>query len=376
MENNQFYTQPQRPKKKRSARRACAAVLLVVLCFGAGIGGSYLGIQIWGKQNTSSTSLGITSNVAYTETSELSEMIETIKPTVVEITTELVSTESIFMQQYISSGAGSGVILTEDGYIATNYHVIEDATKITVRTKSGEEYEATLVGADEETDLALLKIEAQGLTPAVIGDSDALSEGDVAIVIGNPLGSLGGTVTRGIISALNREIEVEGQMMTLLQTDAAVNPGNSGGGLFNAAGQLVGIVNAKSEGVDVEGLGFAIPINEAMKVLNDLKENGYVTGRVYLGISMVDIETQQQALMYRVNGTGLYVAQVVEGSAADKAGLQVGDRIVSINGVEVQTSTELKEQLETCAVGDTILLQVDRDGKTMAITATLQERTE
>src|SRR5699024_342301 len=149
-------------------------------------------------------------------------------------------------QQYVSSGAGSGVILTQDGYIVTNHHVIEDANSITVRTRSGDEYNASLVGSDEQSDLAVLKIDATGLTPAVLGDSTTLEVGELAIAIGNPLGELGGSVTSGIISALDREMTIDGQTMTLLQTDAAVNPGNSGGGLFNANGDLIGIVNAKS----------------------------------------------------------------------------------------------------------------------------------
>ena len=183
----------------------------------------------------------------------IKSVVEQCADAVVEIQTESISSGGSLFQQYISSGAGSGVILTQDGYIVTNHHVIENATSILVRTRSGDEYNAQLIGSDQQSDLAVLKIDASGLTPAVLGDSTKLEVGDLAVVIGNPLGELGGTVTSGIISALDREVTIDGQVMTLMQTDAAVNPGNSGGGLFDANGDLVGIINAKSSGNNVEG---------------------------------------------------------------------------------------------------------------------------
>jgi serine protease Do len=182
-----------------------------------------------------------------------SEVASLTSDSVVEITTETVTTDS-WMQQYVTNGAGSGVIVTQDGYIVTNNHVIDGASKISVRLKNGTTYTASLIGSDSKTDVALLKIGATGLKPVVLGNSESLKVGDTAIAIGNPLGQLGGTVTEGIISALDRELVIKGKKMSLLQTDAAINPGNSGGGLFNNKGELIGIVVAKSSGSDVEAL--------------------------------------------------------------------------------------------------------------------------
>lgn len=291
---------------------------------------------------------------------------------VVEITTEGVSTDSA-MRQVITQGAGSGVILSEDGKIVTNNHVIDGASKITVTLRNGESYDATLVGTDAETDVALLKINATGLTPAEMGDSDSLQVGETAVAIGNPLGQLGGTVTNGIISALDRDITLEDQTMTLLQTNAAINPGNSGGGLFNGQGQLIGVVVAKSSGENVEGLGFAIPVNKVQKVVDQLSEYGYVKGRVALGVSLVDITTEQQALMYQVPQLGVYIWQVTEGGSAQEAGLQQGDCIQAIDGTKVSTATEVKEILQQHQVGDTIAVQVLRNGQTGTVNVTLKE---
>lgn len=205
----------------------------------------------------------------------------------VEVTTEAVTTNAFF-GQYVQSGAGSGVIITEDGYIITNNHVVSGASQVTVRTSDGTEYPATVVGADSKTDIAVLKIEATGLTPAVVGDSDSLQVGEFTLAVGNPLGELGGTVTDGIISALDREVTVENQTMNLLQTNAAVSPGNSGGGLFNERGELIGIVNAKSSGQNAEGLG-----------LRDPCQHGHSGGR----------GAYQQRICYRSPGHGRHGAE-------------------------------------------------------------------
>lgn len=293
---------------------------------------------------------------------------------VVEITTESM-TAGIRMQQYISEGAGSGVIVTEDGYIVTNNHVIEGANKITVRVKSGESYSASLAGTDSKTDIALLKISASGLQPAILGDSGTLEVGETAVAIGNPLGELGGTVTDGIISATSREIILDGETMNLLQTNAAINPGNSGGGLFNSSGELIGIVVAKSSGSDVEGLGFAIPINDAKTVIEQLMSNGYVQGRIDLGMSLVDIDSTQAAMMYRVQQLGIYVLKVEEGSNARSAGFQPGDCIVSVGGAAVSSSSDLNKALLEYSVGDIIDIQVVRGGMSTALSLTLSEYT-
>ncbi len=300
------------------------------------------------------------------------EIAEKCADSVVEVKTESVVTGS-FMGQYISTGAGSGVIFTDDGYIVTCYHVIEGATTINVVLRDGQTYEAKTIGYDEQTDIAIIKIEATGLSFAVFGDSDALVVGEDVVAIGNPLGELGGTVTNGIISALSREIIVQNQTMTLLQTNAAINPGNSGGGLFDAAGQLVGVVNAKSYGEEIEGLGFAIPSNTAYNVVSELLDHGYVGGRINLGIELVDITTNRQAYYYGLDSTGVYVYSVTINSQAAAAGIQVGDRIVSINGVEITSSSQIEQIRKNASVGDTWLIEIVRSGKKNTVSIVLEE---
>lgn len=273
------------------------------------------------------------------------------------------------------SSLGSGVVLTEDGYIITNNHVVSGASQVTVRTSDGTEYPATVVGADSKTDIAVLKIEATGLTPAVVGDSDSLQVGEFTLAVGNPLGELGGTVTDGIISALDREVTVENQTMNLLQTNAAVSPGNSGGGLFNERGELIGIVNAKSSGQNAEGLGFAIPVNTAIQVAEELINNGYVTGRPAMGVTVLSINDAQTAFQYGVNQAGVYVQSVNEGGAADKAGLQPGDRFVSIDGTAVNSTSDITGIIGEHAVGDTIEVQVVRGTQIVTANVTLEEST-
>ena len=306
----------------------------------------------------------------------VSEIAALASPSVVEISTEVV-TRNDFFGQYVQSGAGSGVIFSEDGIIVTNDHVVDGASSITVRTKDGESYEATLLGTDSKTDVAVLKIEASGLTPAILGDSDSLTVGEYAMAIGNPLGHLGGTVTDGIISALSREVTISGENMTLLQTNAAINPGNSGGGLFNEKGELVGIVNAKSSQTDtrtsIEGLGFAIPVNTVKNSVQELLEYGYVRGRAALGVNLLDISDMQSMFQYRVSRMGVYVGSLVEGGAAEKAGMKVGDNIIAIGDVAISSVANVKSQLNNYSVGDTIQVQVIRDGRTLTLDVTLDE---
>ena len=268
-------------------------------------------------------------------------------------------------------GFGSGVIISKDGYIVTNNHVVDGASTITVRTRNGDEYQAKLIGTDEQSDLAVIKIDADNLTPAVLGDSTKLEVGDLAVVIGNPLGELGGTVTSGIISALDREMTIDGQTMTLLQTNAAVNPGNSGGGLFNSNGDLVGIINAKSSGEDVEGIGFAIPISSAKEIIDELIENGEVTSRPTLGVTLYNVEDSNAAAQLGVDSAGVYVIQVVSGGVADKAGIKSGDRIIAFDETTVNTAQDIKSQLSKHKIGDTVTITVDRDGKQTDLQATL-----
>ena len=303
----------------------------------------------------------------------ISQIASIVSPSVVEVTTETISTNPFF-PQYVQDGAGSGVIISEDGYIITNAHVISGASQIKVRTSDKTEYEAELIGSDSKSDIAVLKIEATGLTPAVVGNSDNLVVGEFTLAVGNPMGTLGGTVTNGIISALNRDITVQGQTMNLLQTNAAVSPGNSGGGLFNEKGELIGIVNAKSAEEGAEGLGFAIPVNTAMEVAQSLIDNGYVTGRPALGIQVLAVSDWQMMVQYGVSQPGVYIVDVTEGSCADKAGLKAGDLFVSIDGNSVTGTVDVTGALDSHAVGDTLEIQVAREGKVVQVSVVLEEQ--
>lgn len=297
---------------------------------------------------------------------------DTVSPTVVEITTESIVTDSYFWGgNYVTSGAGSGVIISADGIIITNHHVVNGANTITVRTSDGAEYPARVLGSDSETDIAVIKIGGENLPFALLGNSDNISVGQEVLAVGNPLGNLGGTVTNGIISAISREVTIDGIAMTLIQTNAEVNPGNSGGGLFNMYGELIGIVNAKSttasSGVSVEGIGFAIPVNTATKVSTELVNYGYVRGRVMIGINFEDIEDSWEAMMYRVNALGVYV------TASMHDELKVGDRIVAVDSTEVTFSADVKAALKNYSVGDTVTIKVVRDGKYYDASITLSE---
>ncbi len=302
----------------------------------------------------------------------VAQIAEKAAPSVVEIITESVQTGNT-MSQYISSGAGSGVIISENGYIITNNHVINGATKVTVTTTDGTAYDATIVGLDEDLDVALLKVDASDLTAANISSSENLVVGQDVVAIGNPLGQLGGTVTNGIISALDRSITIDDTTMNLLQTNAAINPGNSGGGLFDASGNLIGLVVAKYSDEEVEGLGFAIPIDDIVEVLDDLKNHGYVTGRASLGVSLLDINSQQMAWMYRVNRLGVYVYSVVENSAADKAGLRSGDLLLTFNSADVESSDTVAEEMAKLSVGDVIEVKILRNNHEQTLSLTIGE---
>ena len=294
---------------------------------------------------------------------------------------------SFFYGNYTTTGSGSGIIISEDGYILTNNHVIKGATKIKVRLHDGTEYEAKVIGSDAKTDVGVIKVEAKNLKPVVIGDSSKLSVGDTAVVIGNPLGQLGGTVTNGIISALEREMNIEGTKMNLIQTNAAINPGNSGGGLFNANGELVGIVVAKSSGLDVEGLGFAIPINDVTSIINDILQLGYVSGRPYLGVALSDSKQQTREstgnsifdYFYGNGGSfttttyGAYVTSVEEGSAAEEAGIKVDDQIISIDEDMCNSSADVSSAIAEHKIGDKVKIVVVRNNKMVNLTATLKE---
>lgn len=388
----QYISQPQQSYQRptgnggnqNSGKLSIPTILLsALLALLLGLGGGFLGAKLGGGgttviQNEDGSKVVFQEIERTTDNGSqasyaVQDVAAAVADSVVEITTEVVTTNSFF-GQYISTGAGSGVIFTTDGYIITNHHVIDSANKISVTLRNGKSYSAQIVGDDPKTDLALLKIEETGLTPAVlIADSDSLKVGQTAIAIGNPLGQLGGTVTSGIVSALGREIEVEGETMTLLQTSAAINPGNSGGGLFDDKGNLIGIVNAKSGGSNIEGLGFAIPANTVRKTIGDLMEYGYVKGRASLGLTYVTVDNLATAWLYGYDDYGVFISKVDMQSDAYAAGLQAGDMIVSINGAQIETEDDIQAQTKNLQVGDTVNMVIRRNGRDYKVDITLSE---
>lgn len=379
VEINEKEVQGEKQEKPKKERKFLKTFGILVACGVIGLGSGYAGAKLalyMGSARPSSEVLFqsvIQTNADGTQVSgmSLADVVANVKNSVVEITTSTVQT-NVFLQQYVTSGAGSGVVVSEDGLIITNHHVIDGATSIVVRLANGEEYDAQLIASDAQTDVAVLRINATNLQPAILGDSDNLVVGEDVIAVGNPLGSLGGTVTDGIISALDREITIDDQTMTLLQTSAAISPGNSGGGLFNTKGELIGVVNAKSSGSNVEGLGFAIPVNVVKEVAQDLIETGKVQGRLTLGITYLEISNLQAAQQYNVNVLGLYVQDVIENSNAQKAGLQPNDIIIAVDNEQVTTSAELKAALNSHKAGDTMTFTVVRDRQYVDLSVTLE----
>lgn len=367
-----------KPKKPASKGFVAAMLIFSILCSAVlGFGGGYFANNLKtsnnGGININKVEASNTSSSGKTTANTTSEIVKKTADSVVEIATEGIKTGS-FAQQYVVQGAGSGVIISEDGYIITNHHVIDGASNVTVTLRDGQtSYTAAVIGSDQDNDIALLKVDATGLTPATFGDSSTLAVGDYVVAIGNPLGELGGTVTDGIISALARDVTIEGQNMTLLQTNAQISPGNSGGGLFNANGELVGIVNAKDSATEVEGIAFAIPVNNVLDIIDDLKSYGYVTGKIDLGMQFTDITSSDSAFYYGVNKTGCYVLSVTKGSNAEEAGFRTGDLITNVNGTSVSSSADIEKALENAKVGDKVKFTVYRNGSTKELTLTLAE---
>ncbi len=379
---NASYT-PHNPKPPKSSNNFASRAVTLVLAGAVGFCGGYVGSVFGGgngdivvqkvERDTSAADVITTSTDG--ANLSLSEVSALVSPSVVVITTEqMVASSHFYGGQMVESGAGSGVIISSDGYILTCEHVVADASNIIV-TIGEQDYVATYIGGDTDSDVAVIKIEGEGFTPAVLGDSDALAVGEGVVAVGNPLGQLGGTVTDGIVSALNRKIYVENSAeMSLIQTNASVSPGNSGGGLFNMAGELIGIVNAKSGDSEAEGLGFAIPINHAYQLAEELITNGYISGRPELGITAIDVQDAETAMQFGVNSLGVYIYGINENSAAEKAGLQIGDRIISIGNKEVGVLNDVTSTLTEYNVGDVITITIARGGEIMNIDVTLGEK--
>lgn len=369
-------------KSQRNAFILKVTALAMILSFAFGICGAYLYTHYIGGAITIQRG-NVTVNVVekkdpptledYSPTS-IPAVVSKTEDSVVAITTNTIINNPI-MGQYVQEGAGSGVIISEDGYIITNTHVIGDATSIIVRLHNDKEFTATIIGADVTTDIAVIKIEVTGLTPITFGNSDNIVIGQTVVAIGNPLGELGGTVTSGIISAKDRELTINNQNMNLLQFSAAVNPGNSGGGLFNLDSELIGIVNAKNSSAGIEGLGFAIPSNDALDIATQLIENGKVTGRPQLGVSVVEILNTSDIYNYVsepiypfLDTVGIYVVD------ATTPHLFLGDKIIAIDGQSINTYDDLKNIINKKQVGDVVSVTISRSKQMLTLDIELSEK--
>lgn len=367
-------------KKKSSGKGKKVAVTIaavagtVLIAFSGGLLGGYL----VNKDNSASSNAIDPNAYAAPEflsssedgTLTVSEAIEKVKPAVVTISTKtIVKSNNYFQQDSVQEGIGSGFIINEEGYILTNYHVVENAQEVKVLLSTGEEVNATVVNYDAEKDLAMVKLEDGVTVPGVaeLGDSDALYAGQEVIAIGTPLSTeFSATSTKGIISAINRDVETEtGVTMNLIQTDAAINPGNSGGPLINSKGQVIGINSMKLVTTEVEGIGFAIPINEANSRIETLSKP-----IITLGISVMQID--KDTAKKNDLSVGLYVKDVTDFSPAQKAGIKIADIITEFNGKDIKTIDDLSEAKEKCEVGDKVKVKVIRDNKEVDLELTLE----
>ena len=360
-----------KPRKKRSGAKTVALALCCALLGGAVGGGIVWGVS---RHNTVTTQV----NISQRPSAEVvmhavdgnklmtdAEVYAATVNSVVSINTTISGGTNIFGQVTESASSGSGFILTKDGYIVTNYHVVEDASTIKVTLYNGDTLDAVYIGGDEDYDIAVIKIEAQDLPCVTLGDSEHLNVGDRVLAIGNPLGELTFSMSGGMVSSVNRTINVSGTPFNMIQTDASINPGNSGGPLLNQYGEVVGIVSAKYStysNTAVEGLGFAIPINDVSAMIEDIMTNGFVTNKPYLGITGGTM-TEQMASQYRYNiSKGVFIYSVDEGGAAAKAGLKMGDVLTKIDDIEIATLEDLSNAKKQYSAGDTSILTIYRDG--------------
>lgn len=357
-------------KLGKFSKLICAAAAVAVLTF-TGCGTTE---ESTGEINTPITEAAANQNnvrISDNRNTPVVRVAQSVGPAVVGITNRVVARD-MFNRQVESTGWGSGVIFRNDGYIVTNNHVISDSQELIVSLADGRTFNGKLVGADELTDIAVVKIDAKDLPTAKFGNSDDIMVGETAIAIGNPMGlEYSGSVTVGVISALNRTVSTN-DVVSFLQTDAAINQGNSGGGLFNADGELIGIPSVKIVRNGFEGMAFAIPINTVKIVVDDLVEKGYVA-RPYLGITPFDKPTAARYGYSLSIDKGVYVFQVALGSAADRAGLQRDDVILSINGREVNSVSEIRAEINSHKVGDTIKVTYVRDRTSHTVDVVLQE---
>lgn len=382
---------PEQPiRQKRPTTYSAKVLIAVALCCSV-LGGAIGGVSVRFAKTPATGGTASTGDVSHVlqgqrensvidivsiDTSKLMTPAEVYAANVgstVGITTTI--TTNYWGYQTTSAASGSGFIISDDGYILTNFHVIEDSDSITVALYNGQSYAATLIGYDESNDIAVLKIQAEDLTPVVLGDSDNLNVGDSVVAIGNPLGELTFSLTSGSVSAKDREVTMSSNVtMNLLQTDCAINSGNSGGALFNLYGEVIGVTNAKyssssSSEASIDNIGFAIPINSIMPIVQSIIEKGYIS-KPYLGVSVYDVSQESQ--QYGIPA-GAAIQSVTEDGPAANAGLQKGDVITAINGQSV-TSSGLKSMVSAAEVGDVWTITIYRQGQTMELTLTVGEQ--
>ena len=377
-QNARVYVDHQNLSKKEPkyvTRRFMVVMMIFSMVLSATVGAAVyaLAMSTFGGTTIDKSVTQTNYNLSQGTGSELSiqEIVALNENSVVAISTEAIDYD-FWMRQYVTEGAGSGVVYSEDGYIITNNHVIDGASNIKVTLNDGNIHQAQLIATDPQTDLAVIKIDKAGLDPVTLAKEEDLSVGGLVVAIGNPLGTLSGTATEGIISALEREITIEGKSMSLIQTSASINPGNSGGGLFDQYGNLAGIVVAKSAGSNVEGLGFAIPCDKVASVTKSLIEKGYVEGRPAAGITIVDLTDAQAAMQAGVSITGVYIQQV-NGENAKKAGLESGDLIYYINDTKITASSDVLKEIQSHEIGDQVTFTVIRKNEMKNLDVILED---
>ncbi len=379
--------EPRHTKKSGFFQTTAAKIVAIVLACaiigtGCGFGGAAL-YRSASRQNVvvqQSSREPVTVSVKQVDGQTKMEPAEVYASTVnsvVSINTTAASGTNIFGQTVETASAGSGFIYSQDGYIVTNYHVVKDATSVKVTLYNGETYDATVIGGDSDYDVAVIKIDAAGLTPVTLGNSADVNVGDTVLAIGNPLGELTFSMSQGIVSCCDRAINVDGTPFNMIQVDASINPGNSGGPLVNLYGEVVGIVSAKYSSysnTSVEGLGFAIPISDVQAIITDIIENGQVTGKAYLAIKAGTM-TEQMAAQYNIGITeGVFVYSTESGGAGERAGLQLGDVITKLNDTDITSMTDLSRAKKTFKVGDTVTLTVYRNGQYITLELTFDEQ--
>ena len=362
-------------KKGRFPGKLVALALVCALVggfVGAGVSAAakvnHTGIQVSDREVAQVQTLKVDGSKQMT----MSEVYASNVNSVVSINVSATST-NYFGQTVQTAASGTGFLITEDGYILTNHHVVSDASSVEVTLYNGESYDAKVIGSDEDYDIAVLKIDVTGATPVVLGNSSKLAIGESVAAVGNPLGELTFSMTEGIVSCVNRAINVDGTPFNMIQVDCSINPGNSGGPLFNSYGEVVGIVSAKYSSYSnttVEGIGFAIPINDVVSLVKDIMTNGYVTNKAYMGITPQTM-TAQMAQQYRYDVTeGVFVCSVDPDSAAAKAGLKLGDVITKMDDKDIASYEDLVAAKKSYSAGDTVTLTVYREGKTIEVELT------